>query len=86
MSKVSKKPDKKKGVQPKTSPKHAEADVRRTLFVELESAEASARSLLNSVNKLRHGNLDYIAEMASMQAVAETVAEEVGRVGQLLAK
>lgn len=64
----------KKGEAPKTSPKHAEAELRKMLFTELEVVERDARIVLDVVNKLRHGNLDYIAKIGDATDRAEGVA------------
>lgn len=71
---MAKKEPKKKGEAPKTSPKHEAAELRKMLFTELELAERDARFVLDVVNKLRHGNLDYVAKLEEASEKADCVA------------
>lgn len=69
---------------PKTSPKHSEAELRRELFTELSPIEDAARELLKCINKLRHGDLDYISKLPDMQDTADRIAEDLGTCGAKL--
>ena len=59
---------------PKTSPKHEAAELRKTLYADLDVVERDARDVLDVVNKLRHGNLDYISKLEDAREKAEGVA------------
>lgn len=61
-------------VAQKASPKHALADLRKKLFTDLEAVEQDARFVLDVVNKLRHGNLDYIVQIEDATDKAEGIA------------
>lgn len=76
----------KKGEAPKTSPKHAEAELRKMLFSELEQVEKDAREVLDVVNKLRHGNLDYIAKIEDATDKAEGIASALDALENKLMK
>lgn len=69
---------------PKTSPKHSEAELRRELFAEMSPIEDMARELLKHINKLRHGDLDYVSKLADMQDTADRIAEDLGTYGSKL--
>ena len=79
---MAKEKKKTKGIQPKTSPKHAEAELRRKLYEDLGPVEQAARELLDGINKLRHGNLDYIAKLGDLQSTGEAIIEDLGTLGQ----
>lgn len=68
---------KKKGEAPKSSPKHANAELRKRLFSGLEEVEKDTRALLDSINKLRHGNLDYLSQLETMYSDAVGIGEQL---------
>lgn len=65
----------KKGEQAKTSPKYAEADLRRELYTLLDGPDARAKALSKSITNLRHGQLDYVSMLGSMINEARAIAE-----------
>lgn len=62
----------------------ADAELRRKLNSDLEEAERDARSVLECVNKLRHGQLDQVTVMITAAEKAKGVSKTLKRVNEEL--
>lgn len=75
------KPKKTKGTAPKTSPRHAAAELRKLLFQELDAPDQLAREISASITALKHGNLDALSQLPAMKTKALRLAALLDKVG-----
>lgn len=60
------------------------AELRVQLYEKVGPVEDYARKLLTDINKLRHGDINLIAKIDTMQAMAKQIAKDLKQVQDAL--